>query len=350
MPGMDGIEVLKRIKAIDEEAEVVIITGHGDMDLAIVSLQHGASDFITKPIQDEVLTLALDRAKAKIAIRQRLRDYTENLEEKVEECTLELRQAQEELMRNERLATIGETVAGLAHYIKNILTGLRGGMYMVNVGMAKDKAEMLKDGWTMVQRNIGKVSDLVLELLRYSKERTPERSVCRPNEIVSEVVELLKERAEEDHVQLRKVLDPDLKQAYLDQNSIHQMLLDLVTNAIEACLYDTDTSKRWEVTVKTKLESDVDAGDTIVFEVSDNGCGMTDQVKAKLFSKFFSTKAGRGTGLGLLITKKTVEEHGGEISIESKPGQGATFSVRINRAVSKDKGDTSRKLHVGVDT
>ncbi|MBW1739742.1 MAG: response regulator [Deltaproteobacteria bacterium] len=333
MPEIDGIEVLKRIKSIDNEAEVIVITGHGDMDSAIAALQHGASDFITKPIRDEALILALERARKKIAMSQQLRDYTEKLEQKVEAYTLELRQAQEELIRTERLATIGETVAGLAHYIKNILTGLRGGMYMVNTGMAKDKPAMLKEGWAMVQRNIQRVSDLALDLLRYSKERLPERTVCRPNEIVSEAVELFKERAAEHRVKLDTVLDPNLGEAYLDRDGIHNVLLNLISNAIDACIYDTDTSKGWEVIVKTKLEQDADMDETILFEVTDNGTGMTDEVRTKLFTRFFSTKAGRGTGLGLLNTQKIIREHGGEISVKSKVGKGTTFSVRLKRDI-----------------
>jgi len=331
MPGIDGIDVLKKIKAIDSEAEVIVVTGHGDMDSAIAALQHGASDFITKPIRDEALMLALERAERKLSMTKQLKDYTENLQQMVERRTLELKQAQEELIRNERLATIGDTVAGLAHYIKNILTGLRGGMYMVNTGMARDKSYMLQEGWAMVQRNVEKVSGLVLDLLRYSRERTPERSVCMPNEIVSEVVELLKDRAEEHHIELKKVLDADLKEAYLDRDGIHRVLLNLISNAIDACIYDTDTSKAWKVTVKTRLATDAGSGETILFDVTDNGCGMTDEVKEKLFTKFFSTKAGRGTGLGLLNTQKIIYEHGGEISVKSKVGEGATFSVRLKR-------------------
>ena len=331
MPGMDGIEVLKRIKAMDNEAEVIVVTGHGDMDSAIAALQDGASDFITKPIRDEALILALERAKKKIAINRQLKDYTENLEQKVEEYTLELRQAHEELIRSERLATIGETVAGLAHHIKNILSGLRGGMYMVNSGMTKDKPHMLQEGWTMVQRNIERVSGLTLDLLRYSKERTPERSVCRPNEMVSEAVELFRNRAEEHGVKLRKILDPNLKDAYHDRDGIQRVLLNLVSNAIDACIYDSATSKAWEVTVKTRLETDAESGETVLFEVTDNGCGMTDEVKQNLFDRFFSTKGGRGTGLGLLVTHKIIHEHGGEISVESKDGEGTTFSVRLGR-------------------
>ncbi len=331
MPGMDGIEVLRSIKSKDKEAEVIVLTGHGDMDSAIAALHHGASDFLTKPIRDEVLLLALERAKKKLSISEQLRSYTEDLEQKVEDYKRELREAQEELIRNERLATIGETVAGLAHYIKTVMTALLGGVHMVERGMPGDAPKMFKDGWSMVKRSIQKISDLSLNLLKYSKERTPERGVCRPNEIAAEVVELFKDKAEEHNVKLGTILDPDLTEAYLDQDGIHGVLVNLVSNGIDACIYDTDTSKSWSVIVKTRLESDIDSGETVVFEVTDNGCGMTDEVKQKLFSRFFSTKAGRGTGLGLLITQKIIHEHGGTISVESNAGRGTAFSVRLNR-------------------
>ncbi|MBU4260735.1 MAG: histidine kinase, partial [Proteobacteria bacterium] len=242
---------------------------------------------------------------------------------------------QEELMASERLATIGETVAGLAHYIKNILTGLRGGMYMVDVGMAKGKARMQQDGWGMVRRNIEKVSGLVLDLLKYSKERMPEPTVCSPNKIVLEGVELMSAKAGQHGVKLSTDLDPNLKEALLDQDGINDILLNLISNAIDACLYDTDTAKDWEVKVRTRLETDAGSGEAILFQVSDNGAGMTDEVKAKLFSRFFSTKAGRGTGLGLLITQKIVSEQGGALSFESEVGQGTTFSVRFKRSMQK---------------
>jgi signal transduction histidine kinase len=335
MPEIEGLEVLRRIKAIDKDTEVIVVTGHGDMDSAIESLKYGASDFINKPIRFEALILALERAKQKIAMSRQLKDYTKNLEQKIEERTLELRQAQEELMASERLATIGETVAGLAHYIKNILTGLRGGMYMVDVGMAKGKPRMQQDGWGMVRRNIEKVSDLVLDLLKYSKERMPEPTVCSPNKIVLEGVELMREKAGQHGVKLSTDLDPNLKEAFLDQDGINDVLLNLISNAIDACLYDTNTSKVWEVKVKTRLETDARSGEVILFQIIDNGAGMTDAVKAKLFTRFFSTKAGRGTGLGLLITQKIVNEQGGEVSVESEVGQGTTFSVRFNRCMQK---------------
>ncbi len=330
LPGIDGIEVLKRIKAMDDEAEVIVVTGHGDMDSAIAAIRHGASDFITKPVRDEILMLSLERAEKKIALNAKLKDYTHKLEEKIDACLQEVKQAQEELIRSERLATIGETVTGLAHFIKNILTGLRGGTYMVNRGMAKDKPDMLREGWAMVERNIERISELVLDLLRYSKERIPERVACSPNEIATETVELMKEKARDHRIALKADLDENMKDAFIDREGVYRVLLNLVSNALDACIYDADTSKRWEVRVTTRLERG-HGGETVVLEVTDNGIGMTEKVRQKLFTRFFSTKGGHGTGLGLLITQKIIKEHGGAIQVDSRVGRGATFSVRLKR-------------------
>jgi signal transduction histidine kinase len=335
MPGMDGLEVLRRIRGSQNEAEVIVITGHGDMDTAITALQHGASDFITKPVREDALLLALERAREKIAMARSLREHTLDLERAVEERTRELRLAQEGLLKKERLATVGETVTGLAHYIKNILNGLRGGMYKMNSAMTGDEPRLLKDGWEMTQRNVEKISELVLDLLSYSKEKEPQRKPCNPNEIVLEVVESLRHVADENDVSLIHSLDPSLHEAWLDPGLMHRALLNLVSNAIEACMYDPDQSKSFEVSVKTGLETDDRGRHIMFFEVTDNGCGMSQEVKEKLFTRAFSTKDEKGTGIGLLITQRTIHEHGGEIQVESEEGVGTAFRLRLERGVTQ---------------
>ena len=136
MPGMDGIELLRKIKEESPDTEVIMITGHGDMELAIQSLKFDATDFITKPIHDDVLEIALRRAKEKIYFKAKLKDYTENLERLVEEKT-------EKLLEAERLAAIGQTVAGLAHAIKNIAGGLTGGTFVLEKGIELENRKYL---------------------------------------------------------------------------------------------------------------------------------------------------------------------------------------------------------------
>ncbi len=444
MPGMDGIEVLKEVKSINPEAEVIIITGHGDIDTAIEALQYGASDFINKPVRDEALSIAIDRAKEKIAIRLKLKEYTDDLENMVKiateevkrksvfqtklikssndgivatdddwkivvfnpgaerifgysrseligkmnvadlyppeivgafkseaenkrnkkerpwrEITIlsktgenipvrftgtvlyeesmvmgsvaffqdlrEIKRLEKELINSERLAAVGQTVAGLAHYIKNILIGLKGGKYIVDVALDKNDTDKLKNGWQAIKRNIGRISDLVLDLLSYSKEREPEYENCLPNEIVHDVCELVKAMASEHHIEIIKDFDSSIHKVLMDPRTIHRSLLNLVSNAIDACTSDEYSGIKWQIRVKTALEK----GNIIRFEVKDNGSGMSDDVRKNLFKSFFSTKKGKGTGLGLLVTRKLIEEHKGKLEIASKLGKGTTFTILL---------------------
>jgi PAS domain S-box-containing protein len=237
----------------------------------------------------------------------------------------EIKRLEKELVSAERLAAIGQTVAGMAHCIKNILHGLKGGSYLVNIGINKDNSDKLITGWQMVQRNIGRTSDLVQDLLSYSKGREPEFKACFPNEIADEVCELMKEVAAENEVAIEKKFSESIDEVVMDPRTIHRCLLNLLSNAIDACRYDDGVTKTHCVTVSTSLESD----NFIRFDVSDNGSGMTDKVKEKIFGSFFSTKGSQGTGLGLLVSRKLIEEHNGTIGVTSRLGQGTTFSVRL---------------------
>ena len=444
MPGMDGIEVLKKVKNLNADTEVIIITGHGDIENAIEALKHGASDFINKPVRDEALAIALARAREKFDIKQQLREHTTDLERKVDAATRELRRRsnfqinlirssndgivatdkdlkivifnptarnifgytpsetinkmqatelfpaelaaelqaalngkndiknlawrettieskdgesipvrfsstillendqpvgtvaffqdlreikrlEKELLKSERLAAIGQTVAGLAHGIKNILHGLKGGSYLVDIGIKKDESEKLKKGWDMIKRNIGRTSNLVMDLLSYSKEREPEFETCLPNQIADDVCALLQDKARENNVKLVKHFDDSIGEVSMDPNSVHEVLLNLMSNAVDACLFDEDTSKNFQVDLKTTSEKD----NVIRFEVSDNGVGMDEDVIKKLFTSFFSTKGHRGTGLGLMVTRKLIEEHNGNIDVNSQPGKGTTITIRL---------------------
>ena len=237
----------------------------------------------------------------------------------------EIKLLEKELVSAERLAAIGQTVAGMAHGIKNILHGLKGGSYIVNIGINEGQTEKLKTGWQMVQRNIDRTSDLVQDLLSYSKEREPEFRPCFPNEIADDVCELMKEVAGENDVAIVKKFSESIGEEAMDSRTIHRCLLNLVSNAIDACRYDDSITKTHCVTVSSALESD----NFIRFDVSDNGSGMTEEVKEKIFGSFFSTKGSQGTGLGLLVSRKLIEEHGGTIDVTSQLGEGTTFTVRL---------------------
>lgn len=327
MPGMDGIELLQRIKQQSPSTEVIMITGHGDMDLAIRSLQCDAADFVTKPIQDVALEIALKRVRERIWIRQKLKDYTENLERLVLEKT-------QQLLEAERLAAIGETVAVIAHAIKNITGGLKGGMFVLEKGIELGDRKYLAQGWQMIKGNVNKINNLALDMLNYAKAREPDYELCDPNQPVREVFALLRATAEKQGVVLEIDIDPDLQPMKFDVEGIHCCLVNLVTNAIDACSGLGSAHEARKVVVKSaKLD-----GGGVEYRVSDNGSGMDHETKEKIFRMFFSSKGSKGTGLGLMITRKIIEEHGGTIECKSEVGQGSQFIVRLpaDKPVLKD--------------
>ena len=324
MPVMDGIELLRRIRQSNPETEVIMVTGHGDMDLAIESLKHEATDFIVKPLRDEVLQVALKRAHERISMRLQLKEYTENLEKLVQDKSARLIEA-------ERMAAVGETIAGLSHAIKNIAGGLEGGTFVLEKGIELDNKEYIRQGWEAVRFNFEKIKELSVNLLNYAKFTDLTYEFSNPNEPAKEVVELMRSRAQQHGIELNLALAPDLKDVWLDPESIHQCLLHLVSNGLDAIIEMGHAKEKKEVLVKTTKPE----GWGVEYAVADNGCGMDSEVKEKVFNSFFSTKGATGTGMGLMITRKIIDAHDGKIEYESEKGVGTTFFIRLPQ---KDTG------------
>jgi len=318
MPEMDGIELLRRLKKLSPDTEVIMITGHGDIDLAIKSVKYEATDFVTKPINDEVLEIALNRAQERIAMRRKLNDYTQNLEQLVEDKTRKLVEA-------ERLAAVGQTVAGLSHAIKNITGGLKGGAFVLEKGIELGDQKYLLQGWEMIKGNVDKITNLSLDLLNYAKATDLDVQACDPNQPAQEVIDLMRPRAQEYGIDLVGDFSQDLDTCDLDSDLMCRCLLNLVTNAIDACINADPGTPDKMVTVRTKKTR----GGGVEYQVLDNGCGMSRKIKQNIFKRFFSTKGSAGTGIGLMITKKIIDEHEGRIKVESKEGSGSTFLIRI---------------------
>ncbi len=318
MPEMDGIELLRRIKKQNPDTEVIMITGHGDMDLAIKSVKYEATDFVTKPINDEILEIALKRAQERISIRRQLNEYTQNLEQLVREKT-------QKLVEAERLAAIGQTITDLAHAIKNIAGGLKGGTFVLEKGIELSHQEYLMQGWEMIKSNVDKITNLSLDLLNYAKGTELKYQLADPNNPAREVVNLMAPLAKEQGVDLSIELERDLKEIYFDPELIHRCLLNLVTNGIDACKTEDSDNQIKKVCLKTRKKRDWGAE----YRVVDNGSGMKNEIKKKIFQRFFSTKGSGGTGIGLMTTKQIIDAHKGMIAVKSKQNVGSEFIIRI---------------------
>ncbi len=236
-----------------------------------------------------------------------------------------LRRAEQEKMEVERFAAVGQTVAGLAHGVKNILMGLEGGMYVVNSGIQRGDNELVSNGWRMLQSNIEKISSVVKEYLQFARGAEIEVETADPAAIARDVYELYRDLAAQSDIQLMADLQDGIASAPLDSEGIHTCLTNLVSNAIDACVVSDKSRKRILLSCRER-------DGTIIYEVKDNGTGMDYEVKKKIFSNFFTTKAsGQGTGLGLLVTRRIVYEHGGKISFESTLRRGSLFRIELPR-------------------
>ena len=236
----------------------------------------------------------------------------------------DLKKLEDEMIEAERLAAVGQTVAGLAHSVKNILMGLEGGKYIVSLGLQKKDNKLVEQGWEMLERNFSKTTTLVKDFLSFAKGRLPKAKWVEPNDVVQEIIDLYHEVARQAGIDLRCELDPKVHKAPLDPDGIHTCLTNLVSNAIDACEMSDQGNKY--VVIRTRRDNG-----TLVFEVADNGSGMDSDIKRKIFTTFFTTKGGEGTGLGLLTTRKIVQEHGGKIIVKSRPGEGARFRIELPR-------------------
>jgi signal transduction histidine kinase len=319
MPEMDGIDFLRMLKQENPETQVIMITGHGDIDLAIKSVKYDATDFITKPINNEFLEIALKRAQERIAIRNQLKEYTLNLEQLVREKT-------KKLIETERMAAIGQTIMGLNHAIKNIASGLKGGEFVLEKGIEMNNRKYLIQGWEMIKGNVEKITTLSLDLLDYAKPTEINYQICDPNLPVREVADLMKFKAKELDIELSVDLCPVLKKICFDPELIHRCLLNLLANALDSCKnFTPNTTNRKKILIKTVHTS----GWGVEYQVIDNCCGMSQDIKDKLYKGIFTTKGSCGTGIGLMITKKIIDEHKGSIEVLSEEGTGSTFIIKI---------------------
>lgn len=577
MPGMDGIELLRCIKEEYPETEVIMLTGHGDMDLAVKSLKHDATDFVTKPINDDVLEIALQRARERINMRRKIRDYTLHLEEMVREkseqlvkaerlaavgqvvegissalrglvddlddegevnifnelpcfvsvhnrdlkilatnqlftnrlgdktgegswevyrgpaanphlCPVsrtfekgggtrtkeivrgkngeelpvivhtspirnsdgeidlvleisadisEVRRLQEELwdtqaryhqlfeeapcyittidrefkiqsanklfkrdfgestgnycyelyqqrdapcnncpvartfkdgelhqvevlatnqsgkqyhlfistapiwdandeiiqviematditqirQLEDHLSNLGLLIGSISHSVKGLLTGLDGGMYLVERGFRKEDRTQIKEGWETVQTIVERIRRMVVDILYYAKERELEWERVDMLSFVDDIADTLLPKIRNHNIKMIRDFDASVGEFEIDPGVFRTALINLLENAVDACL---EAAPKPDLCVTFKVYQEED---NIVFDISDNGVGMDEEKTKNLFNLFYSSKGRRGTGLGMYISNKVIRKHGGSIEVESRPGEGARLKV-----------------------
>ncbi|SLM28059.1 Sensory box histidine kinase and response regulator protein [Desulfamplus magnetovallimortis] len=499
MPVMDGIELLKKIKFKSPLTEVIMITGHGDMDLAIESFRHEAVEFITKPVDVTKLEVAIRRAEEKIEIRKGIQEYTHNLENLLWSKTEALKKAEQKkkqpastLNRDKKditaimetlpliiffvdenlkislannlfkekfgdyddrychelcmdkkapcddcpailtfkngtshqiekkfltairdktdrnvahqdisceesqmsylvwtspilnesssqgkktgtistideksskapqkkavsevlimatdiskvldiqdhLASLGLMIGSVSHGIKGLLTGLDGGVYLLNAALNKDDQALAQEGLDMVKQMTSKIRKMILDILFYAKERELYIEDIPATAFALDLASVIKPKAEKNGISFTLNLPEQDFTFRADSAILHAALVNILDNAVDACAEDKDSSKKTEKgmandkeakdpTISFELQK---IGNSIQFVISDNGVGMEQDEIKKAFTLFHSGKGKKGTGLGLFISNKAVQQHKGTIRATSAKGVGTSFFVTI---------------------
>jgi len=440
MPGMDGIEVLRRIKAVNSDTEVIIITGHGDLDMAVACLRKEASNFLTKPVDDEILSLSLKRSLEKLALKKKLKQYTSNLETLVREANLELERAyqfrenlienspdaivsvrkggeiiifnsaaerlsgykkeevigkmnivdvylpgvakqimkdlrsddfggrgilqkrevvlldkhgeqipvyisaailydegrecgsvgiftdlrekqklEKQLLRAEKLSSLGKLSAGIAHEINQPLTGVLTFAHLL-LKKFKDEPQTRKD-LEIIVRETTRIKGIVQGILDFAREMPMQKRQRRLQDILEQTLELIVHQQRFFGVTLKKEYDESVPEVVVDSNLMEQVFMNIILNALDA-MHGSGT-----LTVRTRHQDK-----WVEIDLEDTGVGMPESMLDKIFDPFFTTKdstEGMGMGLGLAISYGIVKNHNGDILVNSKVGRGTTFTVRL---------------------
>jgi len=234
------------------------------------------------------------------------------------------------MVQSERLAAVGQTIATLSHHIKNILQGIRGGSYLVDMGIEDDDLAVVRKGWDIVNRNQNKISSLVMDMLSFSKEREPDPVPSDIVALINDIVETVQQRADDIGATLDWEPPAEMPQLLFDPEALSRAILNVVTNALDA------VEDRSGAMVSLRVACDTE-GERVRITVSDNGEGMTPETIAEIFNLFVSTKGARGTGLGLTVSRKILREHGGDIRVSSTPGEGSAFVLEFPLRTGDDR-------------
>lgn len=226
-------------------------------------------------------------------------------------------------VQRERLAAAGETVAYLSHYIKNILQGMRSGAEVVERGLARKELATTAQGWKIVERNLERSYNLMLNMLAFSKPREPRLEMLQLNRIAEEVVGLVQKQADDARAVLLAELDETVPAVPLDYEGVHQLILNLLENAIDAVRSRPGAGV---INLRTRYEA---GRREVLLSVADNGPGVAPGQREQIFEPFHSTKGHGGTGLGLAVARKIAQELRGSLELRNPPDGGAEFVLRL---------------------
>lgn len=324
LPGRSGVELLRELRGREPYVPVIMITGEPNSSLVPEIVRAGAYDYIAKPILKDALLKAVGGAverkrllDEKRRLEEEVRRYAEELEARVEERTAELVRAHARLAHQEKIAALGRAAAQVAHEVKNPLAGLL--LYSMHL-KSKVAGKLPENELVLVDRIVETVNHLtgtVEQVLDYARPVSVSPRLADLNRVVTDMLHLVRPQLAGGSVEVRLDLDGRGCRGMLDETALRGALMNLALNAAQA-MDDGGT-----LTLRTRAD-----GATLRLEVADTGCGMTEEQARHVFEPFYTTKS-QGLGLGMPYARKVIEQHGGSIAIESRPGAGTVVRVEL---------------------
>jgi signal transduction histidine kinase len=250
------------------------------------------------------------------ALSRRVHDLIEN----VDEAQSKLERSQEHLLQSEKMATVGKLAAGVAHSIRNPLTSVK--MRLFSLGRTLDFTPTQHEDFEVISEEIRHIDTIVANFLEYSRPPKLTMQKISPSEVVDLALQLLRHRLESYNVVVKVRRARPLPEVWADPDQLKEVLVNLLTNACEAM------GSGGAIIIREGESFLQSVGQVVTIQVSDNGPGIPESVQDKIFQPFFTTKE-EGTGLGLSIAARILGEHGGWLDIESREGQGATFTLNL---------------------
>lgn len=339
MPELDGIEICKRMKALDPSAYIIMITSAEEPDAISTALYAGADDFIAKPFKAPELQARLEVGKRMLTLHTRISEANIELKHYANEMETLAREKANQLIHAERLSTIGLLTAGVAHEINNPTTFISGNVQTLlkfwpfqekviracpedhpdheKLTFIHDETPQILAG---IQNGARRIASIVSGLQAFARQEPPQKIEFDLHEAI-EAALMLCHNSLKYNVSVEKIFESQVPKLTGDPQKIEQVFVNLFGNAADAM----EGKKEGLLEIRTNRD-----GSDVTITVTDNGPGLSEEALKKIWDPFFTTKpVGKGTGLGMSISHGIVESHGGTITAANRPKGGAEFVVRL---------------------
>ncbi|MGC2424799.1 MAG: response regulator [Nitrospirota bacterium] len=340
MPDITGLEALQQIKTFSEEVYVIMVTGRGSEEVAASVMKAGASDYVIKPfVKDQILTVVRDTLRIRSAeikakhLQEEVQELNRELERKVEERTRDLMETQDRLIHQTNLASLGEMSGGMAHEIRNPLNSIA--LYSQIMIDELDEDDPRREYIGKIMSDVDRINAIVTNLNLFSRRIKREKKPIHLPSSIKASIRTMSTQFMKNNIKVRLDMEPDIPEVLASPEEMEEVFSHLLVNALHAMPHGGDIVIR---VTKTKGNSKAELlrdrppsqRDYVEVKLKDTGIGIEKEALSKIFIPFYTTKSDwEGTGLGLSVVDRVINDHGGVIDVESEPGKGATFIIRL---------------------